>query len=181
MPKSRVGSVTFNRAWDGPKGTVFYFDITFEDGGVGQFSTIKREQTKFTIGEEIEYIIKGQNKRGQNQIDIVRDRPDFKKSTYNNPETNKQIAMSVAVGAAIETALALDMKNIGEDDIYTLAQYYYQWIIEGDNDRDKFSLKWNSILNACKYIPINGISTSKGVLESAKEFFRIIETTKVPV
>ena len=36
-------------------GSVFYFDIEFEDGLKGQFSTNKREQTKFVAGNEYDY------------------------------------------------------------------------------------------------------------------------------
>lgn len=179
MPKSKVKMVTFNREWRHPEGgSVFYFDIEFEDGLHGQFSTNRREQDKFVIGTEIEYREKGTNKRGTAMVDIVKDKPEFK-SKYNDPRNNIRIAMSVSLSAAIKTAISLEMKNITEDDIFSIAQFYFQWITEGLNDRDIFSLKWNSVLSAVEYMAVNEISTSKAVLESAKEFYKIIESINI--
>ncbi len=181
MSKSKVSEVTFNREWRRTDGiTIFYFDIKFEDGIIGQFSTNKREQTKFHINQEYEYLIKGQNKRQQNVIDLVKeDRPAFK-STYNDPGNNLRIALSVSLNAAIQTAVNLDMKNLTEEDIYAIAHNYYKWIVDCVNNRDTFSLRWNSLLNAVAYMPINDIKNSSGVIESAKEFYAIIEKMEMP-
>jgi hypothetical protein len=180
MAKSKVTSILFNREWRRPEGgSVFYFDIKFEDGLEGQFSTNKKEQTKFTLHEEAEYEQKGTNKVGTKMIDTIRDKPQFK-STYNDPLVNVRIAMSVSLGAAIKTAINLGMKDITEDDVFAIANYYFKWITEGENSRDIYSLKWNSILNAADYMAMNEIQNSKGVLESAKEFYRIIENVQLP-
>lgn len=180
MPKSKVKTVTFNREWRHPEGgSVFYFDIELEDGMIAQFSTNKREQDKFPLNQEVNYREKGTNKRGTPMIDIVKDRPEFK-SKYNDPRNNMRVAMSVSLSAAIKTAVNLEMQNITEDDIFSIAQFYFQWITEGENDRDLFSLKWNSVLNAVEYMAVNDISTSKAVLESAKEFYKIIESIELP-
>lgn len=179
--KKTVKTIIYNREWRRPDGnSVFYFDITFEgDNETYQTSTNKKEIDKFKIGQEYEVEEKGTNKVGTKMVTPMRDKPQFK-STYNDPLVNVRIAMSVSLGAAIKTAINLGMKDITEDDVFAIANYYFKWITEGENSRDIYSLKWNSILNAADYMAMNEIQNSKGVLESAKEFYRIIENVQLP-
>ena len=57
MAKSKVTKVAFQREWKNPSfnTTVYYFDIEFEDGTKGEFSTNKKDQNKFLVGESYNY------------------------------------------------------------------------------------------------------------------------------
>ena len=181
MPKSKVNSVTFNREWRRDNGSsVFYFDITFDDGTQGQFGTVRREQSKFIIGTEVEYEIRGQNKRGQNTIDLVKEKPQFK-STYNDPTNNLKIAMSVCFSAAVDTAVMMKVEEPTEDDIRRIAIFYYKWVTDCPNERDVLSLRWNSLLNATKYMTLFENTNSKGIVETANVFYDNLENTTLPV
>ncbi len=52
---SKTKSVEFVKSFKGQHGEIFVFDITMENGDTGRFSTTKREQTKFPIGQEAKY------------------------------------------------------------------------------------------------------------------------------
>lgn len=178
MSKSKVQSVNFSRSWARDENTtIYYFDIKFEDGTSGQFGTVKREQDKFPLGQEIEYVIKGQNKRGDNVIDKVKPRPE-NKSSYNDPTTNRKIAMNVALSAAVKAATAFEMKNLTENDLAAIADYFYNWISSEDSHRDVMSLRWNLILTAVDAAHILNITSSKGIVETAEELWKAVENAK---
>ena len=170
--------MTFSRSWARDENTtIYYFDIKFEDGTNGQFGTVKREQDKFPVGQEIEYVIKGQNKRGDNVIDKVKPRPE-NKSTYNDPETNRKIAMNVALSAAVKAATAFDMKNLTENDLAAIADFFYQWITAKDSHRDTMSLRWNLVVTAVEAASILSITSSKGIIETAEELWKSVDNAK---
>ena len=52
---SKVMSVTPNGTWDGNYGTMFKFEIVFQNGDVGEYSSKNQDQNKFDVGAETEY------------------------------------------------------------------------------------------------------------------------------
>src|ERR1017187_6088793 len=57
------------KKWDGPNGTVYYWDIEFADGTKGQFSTKSDPQTKFAEGKPVTYTVETDAK-GKTKINI---------------------------------------------------------------------------------------------------------------
>ena len=53
--KSKVMSVTANGSWDGSYGTMYKFEIVFQDGSVGEYSSKSKDQNKFEVGAETEF------------------------------------------------------------------------------------------------------------------------------
>ena len=53
--KSKVMAVTGNGTWDGSYGTMYKFEIVFQDGSVGEYSSKSKDQNKFEIGAETEF------------------------------------------------------------------------------------------------------------------------------
>jgi len=54
--KSKVTSVQNNGTWEGQYGLMYKYEISFDNSDVGEYSSKSENQTKFVIGEEIEYI-----------------------------------------------------------------------------------------------------------------------------
>tara|TARA_R100001244_G_scaffold132321_1_gene108185 strand:+ start:1671 stop:2174 length:504 start_codon:yes stop_codon:yes gene_type:complete len=52
---SKVISVTANGTWDGSYGTMYKFEIVFQNADVGEYSSKNKEQNKFEVGSEVEY------------------------------------------------------------------------------------------------------------------------------
>ena len=52
---SKVVSVQPNGTWDGSYGTMYKFEIVFQSGDVGEYSSKSKDQNKFEVGAEKEY------------------------------------------------------------------------------------------------------------------------------
>ena len=57
--KSKVTSVQANGTWEGSYGLMYKYEISFDNSDVGEYSSKSVEQTKFVIGQEVEYTYTG--------------------------------------------------------------------------------------------------------------------------
>ena len=55
MNQSTVKSQKFVRNWDGPSGTIYYFDLVLENGEVGQVGVKDMNSPKIAVGATIHY------------------------------------------------------------------------------------------------------------------------------
>ena len=53
MKNSKVTSVQSNGSWEGKYGIMYKFEIGFENGDVGEYSSKNQEQNKFVIDDKI--------------------------------------------------------------------------------------------------------------------------------
>jgi len=53
--RSKVVSVQANGTWDGQYGTMYKFEVVFQNGDVGEYSSKNKEQNKFEVGQEADY------------------------------------------------------------------------------------------------------------------------------
>jgi len=59
MKKGKVKQVQSNGTWEGNYGMMYKFEVTFENGDCGEYSSKSEQQTKFIEGEETEYEFTG--------------------------------------------------------------------------------------------------------------------------
>ena len=59
IKKSKVTNVQGNGTWDGKFGMMFKFDINMENGDAGEYSSKSQDQTKFVVGQEVDYEFHG--------------------------------------------------------------------------------------------------------------------------
>ena len=62
--KSKVNGVSANGTWDSKYGTMYKFEVSFENGDVGEYNSKTQDQTKFVIGQEAEYSITSREYNG---------------------------------------------------------------------------------------------------------------------
>ena len=55
MKTSKVKRVTGNGTWEGNYGMMYKFEVEFENGDCGEYSSKMENQTKFVAGEEANY------------------------------------------------------------------------------------------------------------------------------
>jgi len=55
IKSSKVVSVQSNGTWEGSYGTMYKFEIVFQNGDVGEYSSKSQDQNKFEVGAEKEY------------------------------------------------------------------------------------------------------------------------------
>jgi hypothetical protein len=109
--KSVVTNVQSNGTWEGKFGLMYKFEISFENGDVGEYLSKSENQDKFVEGKEIEYQFK------DGQYPRVKPISNFQpNSSYSNSnsDTSKEIRFAVAFKGAIELAAG---GQIGIDDI----------------------------------------------------------------
>ena len=176
MKESSPVEIVFNREWKNQeRGFVnYYFDIRFEDGTVGQFSTNKKEQTKFTLNQSVKYKLGKVSKAGTQMIEkVLEEKPTGR---YNDPKDIDNVAFSVCQDAAVESmeifAKQKDIEqSLTEEDVNQVAIFYHKWVSDDDlSNRNRMSIRWNTLKNAVKSINLLGIENFKGVLETAKTY-----------
>src|SRR3972149_572543 len=127
---------------------VHVFDIEFEDRTFGVFTTTKKNQTKFKIGEEVEYTsTETTDGRGTvyNKIDKVSSVSggyDGKKGGYGkSPEAQKSILASVCLDCAVilvEQSPTREQVTTDLKGLFTLSNKFYDYIVaKSGNDEQK--------------------------------------------
>jgi hypothetical protein len=150
--------IEFNREWNGDKGMVYYFDIEFEDGTIGQFSTTKREQNKFTEGKEVKYTTEEKsNARGPyTKIDIAKPpstggRGGGQRSgNYQlSPEVEASITASVCLDCAAICILKTGKAEQVKEDLvalHAIANKFFNHIVEKSGGDRQISINYQSRL-----------------------------------
>jgi hypothetical protein len=192
MPTSTVKNVNYLREWEHPasKNMIYYFDIEFEDGVKGEFSTTKKDQNKFIPGEEVEYTIEKKSSQSKGEyLKIDKKKTEENKSALpakqwkKDPKVRKLIVAQTGVKCAIESLelpVVIDGKEVILKDIVKtpqnvldLAAKYNNWIHDnsGDNEQMEIILQ-GQVHNAikCHVAPALEIKSSDKVLEVAKIF-----------
>jgi hypothetical protein len=154
--------IEWKRSWDGPNGTIHYFDIEFEDGTAGEFSTKTQNQTKFTVGKEVNYSVEdASNARGAYiKIDIVKPKPGEPGSggvshgkgsggSHMSPEVEASITMSVCLDSAALVILKSGKAPQVKDDLialHVLAEKFFKHIMEKSKGDRQISINYQSRL-----------------------------------
>lgn len=109
--KSIVTNVQSNGTWEGKFGLMHKFEVSFENGDIGEYLSKSENQDKFVVGQETDYqFTDGKYPR-------VKPVSNFQPNTSysnSNSDTSKEIRFAVAFKGAIDLA---SNGQIGIDDI----------------------------------------------------------------
>ena len=156
---SKPERIADNRNYDGQHGKVYVFDIEFEDGTVGEFSTTKEDQTKFTIGKEANYSAEDKttsNGRDYVKIDLVKPASTGGRSYGGgggshgmSPEVEASITASVCLDCAAMVILKSGKAGQVKEDLvalHTLANKFFNHIYEKSKGDRQISINYQSRL-----------------------------------
>lgn len=160
---SKPLTIAWKRQWDGPNGMIHYFDIEFEDGTTGEFSTKLKDQKKFTIGKEVNYSVEEtSNARGPfTKIDIPKPKPGEPGSGGTgggknpgggrglSPEVEASITMSVCLDCAAICILKTGkVDKVTEDlvPLHAIANKFFKHITEKSAGNRQLSINYQSRL-----------------------------------
>ena len=141
MKNSKVTSVQSNGSWEGKYGIMYKFEIGFENGDVGEYSSKNQEQNKFVIGTNADY----EYTDGKfPKVKPVYIKPDsfnnsFSNSSNDNPDRQKLIVKQSSLKAAVE----FDNKCSPED-VLKNADMFYNWVMGLNNTSDNFDSRLKS-------------------------------------
>lgn len=125
---SKVSKIEFKQEWKGQNGTVFYHNIWFENGDIGQVGTKEKLPAKLAVGTEITYDIQT-DERGS-KIKVVQNKPQFGgKSFGKSPEEQKQIIKQSSLKAAIDYHTAFGGAK-SQMDILETANLFTEWVLK---------------------------------------------------
>lgn len=134
---SKVTSVTANGTWDSQQyGTFYKFEVTFENGDTGEYSSKTIDQTKFVEGQQSTYTMQGRDVNGTTYYRIKPAQPQggfTGGGGYGKPKdpaTEQRIARMSVLKVAGDLAIAQKIKTT---DITAIAQLLEKYVMTGDD------------------------------------------------
>lgn len=142
MNQSTVKSQKFVRNWDGPNGTIYYFDLVLENGEVGQVGVKDMNSPKIAVGATIHYTseertgptgrkstnFKLQNPNPFNGSSSAPSGAANSNSNYRkeSPEVQNSISKSVALNNAV--LFCKEQKGSKPGDVLDTAEIFLAWL-----------------------------------------------------
>lgn len=139
MNQSTVKSQKFVRNWDGPNGTIYYFDLVLENGEVGQVGVKDMNSPKIAVGATIHYTSeertgptgrKSTNFKLQNPNPFNGGGSSSSAAAYTprkeSPEVQNSISKSVALNNAV--LFCKEQKGSKPGDVLDTAEIFLAWL-----------------------------------------------------
>jgi hypothetical protein len=141
MNQSVVKSQKFVRDWNGPSGTIYYFDLVLENGEVGQVGVKDMQSPKIAVGATIHYTSEertGPTGRKSTNFKLQNPNPfngagkGIVQSAYTprkeSPEVQNSISRSVALNNAV--LFCKEQKGAKASDVIDTAEIFLTWLKE---------------------------------------------------
>ena len=141
MNQSVVKSQKFVRDWNGPSGTIYYFDLVLENGEVGQVGVKDMQSPKIQVGATIHYTSEertGPTGRKSTNFKLQNPNPfngagkGIVQSAYTprkeSPEVQNSISRSVALNNAV--LFCKEQKGAKASDVIDTAEIFLAWLKE---------------------------------------------------
>jgi len=141
MKNSIVKSIQPNGTWDGKYGLMYKFEIGFENGDVGEYSSKNKDQDKFNIGSKTDYeYIDGKFPK----VKPVYIKPDS--FNQSSPKQDVNVNNSIARAVAFKGAVEFDNQCTPEVVLKNAKYFYDNWLCDNydvQNKVDKVSKAFN--------------------------------------
>lgn len=188
----KVKKVDYLREWKNEQynTTSYYFSVEFESGKKGEFSTNKREQIKFIVGNEYPYIIEITKKRKDNGMpyqffDIDREaakkaNPTASTSTFkpywDNKEYQEPRTREWALRESIRLLTDADQTSVKIDYVTMLRDKLYTWCYSCNPTPKQTMTRREALTLAIDSIAIKvfNIVGSDAVIAKAEEYYKYL-------
>ena len=141
MKNSIVKSIQPNGTWDGKYGLMYKFEIGFENGDVGEYSSKNKLQDKFYIGSKTDY----EYTDGKfPKVKPVYIKPDS--FNQSSPKQDVNVNNSIARAVAFKGAVEFDNQCTPEVVLKNAKYFYDNWLCDNydvQNKVDKVSKAFN--------------------------------------
>ena len=134
MKTAKITACTFTREWASANGTIYYHDLTLDNGDSGSVGTKEKNSSKIAVGETISYNIEAKEFNGRTtyNIKLAAPAPSFNKPAgggYSNPANQNEIRKSVALNNAVQ--FHKDQKGATPGAVLDTAEIFLAWLQEG--------------------------------------------------
>lgn len=132
--KSKVTQATSNGTWNGKDGTTYYrYEIHFENGDYGEYSSKSANQDKFVVGQEAEYTRSSREYNGTTYYNV---KPVYASGGGGyggrkaDPAKDKRIAKLAVLKSATELVCA---GKVNADKLFVTADKMMDWVYAEDS------------------------------------------------
>jgi len=136
IKKSKVTNVQGGGTWspkDNPDKIFYGFEVEMENGDIGQYSSIKQDQDKFVVGQEVEYEFTGGK--------FPKVKPVYQKSGFGgfkeDPNRQKLIIRQSSLRSAVEY---LKGAEASLEEVFEAAEKMINWVNDKPNNSDNNDL-----------------------------------------
>ena len=134
IKKSVVKQAQANGGWNGKYGYMYKYEIAFENGDSGEYSSKSAEQNKFVVGQETEYTLEA----GQygNKIKPINNwQPNAQVSTPK--QSNDKVQEYIIKQSSLKCAVDYVIANGGnEGKVIEVAEMFTNWVLKGDKPQE---------------------------------------------
>jgi hypothetical protein len=123
---SKVTSAQADGTWNGKYGLMYRYEVAFENGDSGEYSSKSSEQNKFVVGQETEYTIEA----GQygNKIKPV---SNFQQGGYATVKKGDNREKSIVRQSSLKCATDFVIANGGDETrVIEIADMFTTWVLE---------------------------------------------------
>ena len=123
--KSKVVSVQANGTWEGKYGVMYKYEVAFENGDAGEYSSKSAEQNKFVEGQETEYeFIDG-------KFPKVKPVSNFQQGGYATVKKGDNREKSIVKQSSLKCATDFVIANGGDEArVIELADMFTTWVLD---------------------------------------------------
>ncbi len=134
IKKSKVTNVQGGGTWspkDNPDKIFYGFEVEMENGDIGQYSSIKQDQDKFVVGQEVEYeFIDGKFPKVKPVYQKPQSFGGGSKGSYTDAD-KMRMAKSVAIKSA---SIFYQQRDVKKEVIKAFADFCYDYIVKVDDE-----------------------------------------------
>ena len=124
--KSVVKSVQPNGTWDGKFGLMYKFEITMDNGDTGQYMSKSKDQTKFVVGQEVDYEYHSGEYPKIKPVNTFQQGGNFSKG--KSDDVQEMIVKQSSLKAAVDYCKG---DTCSTRDIIDYAEEFYLWVTKG--------------------------------------------------
>jgi hypothetical protein len=128
---SKVTNVAANGTWNGQYGTMYKFEVSFENGDTGEYLSKSQDQNKFVVGNEAAYTITSREHGGRTFYNV---KPAMIQQGFQpkakDPETDKRITRMSVLKVAGDLCIHGEIKL---HQITTFAKIFELYVLSGED------------------------------------------------
>ena len=127
---SKVTSCQANGSWTGNYGEMFKFELAFENGDTGEYSSKSPDQKKFVIGQEATYTMDTSNPKYPKIKPVFsQNGGGFKGGGFkNDPNREMRIVKQSSLKVATDLCIANDKADLNS--VFIVADKIVEWVME---------------------------------------------------
>lgn len=129
---SKVTNVAANGTWNGQYGTMYKFEVSFENGDTGEYLSKSQDQNKFVVGNEAAYTITSREHGGRTFYNVKPAQmvqQSFQPKA-KDPETDKRITRMSVLKVAGDLCIHGEIKL---HQITTFAKIFELYVLSGED------------------------------------------------